>query len=52
VGHGGETIKAIGIASRTELEEIYEGQVNVHLQVKVKKNWKDNPAALRALGFQ
>lgn len=41
LGKGGAMIKAIGMASRIELEEILETKVHLKLFVKVRENWMD-----------
>ena len=41
LGKGGETIKAIGQASRIELAEFLDRKVHLFLQVKVRPNWQD-----------
>ena len=51
VGKNGTRIKSLGAAARLELEEIYEGKVNLKTWVKVSKNWRDKPAALGRLGY-
>ena len=39
LGKGGQTLKWIGEASRTELIDILERPVHLFLHVKVKENW-------------
>ncbi|MGE5506189.1 MAG: GTPase Era [Actinomycetota bacterium] len=41
VGKGGRTIKAIGAAARTELEELLERRIHLFLHVKVKEDWAE-----------
>ena len=43
LGKGGQQIKKIGMASRTEIEEIVEGKVHLSLFVKVRERWQDDP---------
>ena len=43
LGHGGSQIKAIGEASRRELEEILEQRVHLKIFVKVREKWVDDP---------
>jgi GTPase len=52
LGKGGQTIKAIGAASRRELEEITEGRVHLFLFVKVRENWSDDPERYREMGLE
>ena len=43
LGRKGAMIKAIGQASRLELERILERRVHLFLYVKVRENWMDDP---------
>ncbi len=51
LGHKGETIKAIGQASRLELAGILDQKVHLFLFVKVRENWGDDPARFREMGL-
>lgn len=51
LGKGGQTIKAISTAARTELSQIAETRVHLFLFVKVKENWSDDPERYRELGL-
>ena len=52
LGHKGETIKAIGQASRIELAGILDQKVHLVLFVKVRENWGDDPARFREMGLE
>jgi GTPase len=52
LGHKGETIKAIGQASRMELGKILERKVHLFLFVKVRENWGDDPERFREMGLE
>ena len=52
LGKGGQTIKAIGQASRKELAEILETTVHLFLFVKVRENWSDDPERYREMGLE
>ncbi|MCW9035337.1 MAG: GTPase Era [Alphaproteobacteria bacterium] len=52
LGKGGQQIKAIGAASRKELEEIMECRVHLFLFVKVRDSWGDDPERFKAMGLQ
>ena len=41
LGHGGETIKAIGTAARAEIAAFLDRKVHLFLQVKVRENWQE-----------
>ena len=51
LGKGGQTLKAIGAASREELTELLGKPVHLFLHVKVRENWADDPARLRNMGL-
>jgi len=51
LGKGGSRIKALGQASRLELEEMLERRVHLKLFVKVQKNWADREENLRQMGL-
>lgn len=51
LGKGGNRIKALGQASREELEEIFERRVHLFLFVKVRENWGNDPERYRDLGL-
>ena len=51
IGKGGQMLKKIGSKARPEIEDLLEMQANLQLWVKVKKDWKDRPDDLRALGY-
>jgi GTPase len=51
IGKGGQTLKWIGEASRTELAAILGHPVHLFLIVKVKQNWAEERATYRDLGL-
>ncbi len=52
LGHKGETIRAIGRASRMEIAGILEQKVHLFLFVKVRENWGDDPERYREMGLE
>ena len=52
IGHRGETIKAISMAARTEIQEMAERPVHLFLFVKVRENWGDDPERYREMGIE
>lgn len=52
IGKGGQAIKFIGQASRTELEQLFGRRVHLFLQAKVVGNWQDRPAHYREWGLE
>jgi GTP-binding protein Era len=51
IGKNGAMLKKIGSLARKDLEEMIEQKVYLGLSVKVKKNWRKNPSALKKLGY-
>lgn len=51
LGHGGKRIKAIGMASRKELEEMFDCQVHLKIFVKVREKWLDDPERYHLWGL-
>jgi GTP-binding protein Era len=52
LGHEGRMIKQIGRAARSEIEVLVGTRVYLELWVKVRKNWRKDPQALRWLGYE
>jgi GTPase len=52
LGKSGQSIKAIGEASRRELAEIIEKPVHLFLFVKVREGWGDDPERYRQMGLE
>jgi GTP-binding protein Era len=52
IGKQGRMLKAIGAEARGEIEALLGAKVFLELWVKVWKNWRKDPKALRALGFK
>ncbi len=51
LGHKGETIKAVGQASRAELAEFLGRKVHLFLQVKVRPNWLEESERYSEMGL-
>lgn len=51
IGKGGEKLKAVASASRKEIEAYFGYKVNLQTWVKVRDDWRNDPRALRSLGF-
>jgi GTP-binding protein Era len=51
LGNKGETIKAVGKASREELEEFLGRRVHLFLQVKVRANWLEDSERYENMGL-
>lgn len=52
IGKKGERLKAIGAASRADIELFLERKVFMELWVKVMKDWRSDERALTELGFK
>jgi GTP-binding protein Era len=51
IGQAGTMLKKIGASARKEIESMSGRKVFLELRVKVQKNWRNSPDALRLLGF-
>ncbi len=51
IGKGGQRLKTIGMAARSELERFVGSKVYLDLWVKVKPKWRDHEGRLRELGY-
>jgi len=52
IGKQGRMLKTIGAEARAEIESLLGAKVFLDLWVKVWKNWRKDPKALRMLGYQ
>jgi len=52
IGDGGAMLKKIGSAARKEIESMSGRKVYLQLRVKVAKDWRNNEAVLRRLGYK
>ena len=51
IGKSGSQLKAIGTASRKELEKVLDTKVMLKTWVKVKSGWSDNESLLASMGY-
>ncbi len=51
IGRGGEMLKRIGTTAREQIEAVSGMKIYLELKVKVEKGWRNNPAALKQLGY-
>jgi GTP-binding protein Era len=51
IGKKGEKLKQIGESARREIEILIGSKVFLRLWVKVKKGWRNDPEALKQLGY-
>ena len=52
IGKNGETVKAISVAARGELEELLELKVHLFIQVKVRQGWLKEAQRYSAMGLK
>jgi GTP-binding protein Era len=52
IGAGGERLKRIGRAARTEMNRLFGKRYHLQLWVKVRENWADDARALAQLGLE
>lgn len=51
IGKGGQKLKQIGIAARSEIENLLATKIYLKLFVRVQKNWRKDTKALRKFGY-
>ena len=51
IGQNGSMLKKIGSTARKTIEDMTGRKIYLELRVKLNKNWRDNPDALRLLGY-
>ncbi len=52
IGGKGRMLKEVGRLAREEIEALLGARVFLELWVKVEKNWREDPRALRRLGYK
>jgi GTP-binding protein Era len=52
IGHRGEKLKKTGTEARLSMEEFFGRKVFLELYVKVTKEWRDKPLALKRFGYR
>jgi GTPase len=51
LGHGGETVKAVGQAARAELRNLLGREVHLFITVKVRPNWQEDAERYDQIGL-
>jgi len=51
IGHKGEKLKKVGTEARKDMEEFLGTKVFLQIFVKVNKEWRDKPRALKGFGY-
>ena len=52
IGKGGAMLKKISTQARQDMEAFMGAKVYLETWVKVKENWRDNPAAIQNFGYR
>jgi GTPase len=52
LGKGGQAVKAIGAAARSDIAAVIEQPVHLFLFVKVREGWGDDPERYREMGLE
>lgn len=51
IGHGGKSLKKVGMQARKDIEAFFEKKVFLELYVKVEKDWRNKDIKLRDFGY-
>ena len=52
IGHKGSMLKKVGTEARIDMEDFFGRKVFLEMYVKVTKDWRDKPTALKRFGYQ
>ncbi len=52
IGHHGSMLQSIGTEARLDIEKLLDTHVNLKLWVKIRPDWRNNPADLKTLGYE
>jgi len=52
IGRGGSSLKALGEASRMDIEKFLNSKVYLELFVKIRENWRDDEHSLKQFGYE
>ena len=52
IGHQGKMLKKVGSQARFDLEKFFDTKVFLSTEVKVSKDWRDNPKELKNFGYE
>jgi GTP-binding protein Era len=52
IGKNGKMLKKIGTRARKDVEKLLQQKVYLDLWVKIEKDWRDNEALLRRMGYK
>jgi GTPase len=52
IGHNGSMLKKVGTEARKDMEDFFRKKIFLELYVKVTKDWRDKPTALKKFGYR
>lgn len=52
IGHKGLMLKKVGTEARRDMEDFFKKKVFLEIYVKVTKDWRDKPLALKRFGYR
>ena len=52
IGHHGAMLQTIGTEARLDIEKLLDTHINLKLWVKIRPDWRNNPADLKTLGYE
>jgi len=52
IGHKGSMLKRVATEARKDMEDFFKKKVFLEVYVKVTKEWRDKPAALKRFGYR
>jgi GTP-binding protein Era len=52
IGHRGSMLKRVGTEARHDMEDFFQKRVFLELYVKVTRDWRDKPLALKRFGYR
>jgi GTPase len=52
IGHKGNMLKRVGSEARRDMEDFFRNKIFLELYVKVTKDWRDKPSALKRFGYR
>jgi GTP-binding protein Era len=52
IGHEGKALKKLGTEARKDIEAFLECKVYLELNIKIRKDWRDDPQELKRFGYE
>ena len=51
IGKQGSMLKKIGTYARQDMENFFDGKINLQMWVKVREDWRNKQGLLRSFGY-